>query len=359
MAYRISARDRVAFKRCRRAWDLGSRNRQDYEPVGSSGAVDLDRAVHDALAVYYFPGMWEWNRSVVQPLVHQALERSLRGQQDAGADEQACEQALTRGRALLDAYAAWAPTVDNFTPVRIDVDLEVNIPDPDVPYADLVTPDGRAIRYTDRVDLVGIDEHDAYWAIQHRIVTNGWAELDMLQLDERSVVWAWAWPHFYLGMRVVGTVYNEIRVDAGEPEETVSGVVPDQQRMRHRRMYAQAHQIPRDRVRIEGTDWFRRTRITRSDSELAVAGTNLAAEARAATSPDLAVYPSPAEDVCRDCLYRPPCLAMNESGDAAEVLATSYRHRPPEPIEEGRLGGGTWSMNRGAAPPRWGGRPGS
>ncbi len=47
------------FRRCRRAWDLGSRARQYYEPAEPQRVFDLDEAVRDALDVYYFPGMWE------------------------------------------------------------------------------------------------------------------------------------------------------------------------------------------------------------------------------------------------------------------------------------------------------------
>jgi hypothetical protein len=38
--------------------------------------------------------------------------------------------------------------------------------------------------------------------------------------------------------------------------------------------------------------------------------------------------------------------------DPAPILAGSFRARDPE-REAGRLGGVTWSMNRGAAPPRF------
>ena len=352
MALNIRASDRAAFKRCRRAWDLGSRNRQNYQPIEPRRTVDLDRALHDALAVYYFPGMWEWNRSMVQSLVHQALDRSLRTQRDEGLDEDACSQALTWGHALLDAYAAWAPSVDHFTPVMIEADFEVNIPDPAAPDTALTTPDGEAIRYTDRIDMLAIDENDAYWAVQHRLVTDDWPEQEALLLDERTVAWCWAWPLFYIDMCLVGIVYNQVRVDAGESDVALDGA-PGRQRIPHRRMYARAVEVPRERVRVEGTDAFRRTRIVRGDAELAAAGRDLAAEARAATDPGLAVYPSPAPQICTSCAYRSPCLAMNEGGDATGVLAEFYRHRPPETIEEGRLGGSTWSMGRGAAPPLW------
>ncbi|MDQ3899790.1 MAG: hypothetical protein M3319_04855, partial [Actinomycetota bacterium] len=87
--------------------------------------------------------------------------------------------------------------------------------------------------------------------------------------------------------------------------------------------------------------------------ELVAAGANLAAEVTAATSPDLQIYPSPAPEVCSWCSYRPPCLILNQGQDPTAELVKSYRPRPSEPVQEGRLGAVTWSMNRGAAPPPW------
>ncbi|HEX4102452.1 MAG: hypothetical protein WBR33_10995 [Pseudonocardiaceae bacterium] len=356
MTYRIHASDRAAFKRCRREWDLSSRNRQNLEPISGPGPINLNQAVRDALAVYYFPGMWEWDRSIVAPLVHQALDRSVRAQAKAltsdQADDQALQETLDRGRALLDAYAAWAPTVDQFTPIRVDTDFEANIPDPATPGTNLVTPDGDEIRYRDRVDLLAIDSDDAYWVVQHRLVTDDWADHDSLQLDERSIAWSWAWPQFYLGMQITGTIYNEIRTDASGMGANAPLPARHQQ-VHHRRMYARTGTVSGERLHAEGTDAFRRTLIRRSEPELAAAGADLAAEVSAATSTDLKVYPSPEPSVCARCSYRAPCLLLNRGDDATGELSTSYHQRPPEPIQEGRLGGVTWSMNRGAAPPRW------
>jgi hypothetical protein len=359
MAYRIHASDRTAFKCCRRQWDLSSLNRQNLEPISRSDRIDLNQALRDALAVYYFPGMWEWDRAIVQPLVHQALERSVRGQSESAADSGVDEQAaaLARGHALLDAYVTWAPTVDHFTPIRVETDFEVNIPDPAAPDTTLLTPDGEEVRYCDRVDLLAIDSDDAYWVIQHRLVADGWTNHDDLQLDERTIAWCWAWPLFYLGMKITGTIYNEIRADAREPKTGEPGaVVPQQvrhQQVGHRRMYARSGTVPGERLHTEGTDMFRRTRIRRDAAELAVAGAGLGAEARTATSPGLDLYPNPEPGICARCSYRSPCLALNHGGDATAELLRSYRPRPAEPVQEGRLGGVTWSMNRGAAPPRW------
>jgi hypothetical protein len=346
----------MAFKRCRREWDFSSRNRQNLEPTAPPESIDFARALRDALAVYYFPGMWEWDRAIVQPLVHQALDRSVLSQADHAAEgavgEQTPQELLERGHALLDAYAAWAPTVDHFTPIRVDTDFEVNIPDPAQPGVNLLTSAGDEVRFSGRVDLLAIDSDDAYWVVQHRLVTDGWAGHDALQLDELTIAWAWAWPQFYLGMQISGTVYNEIRADAGELGANVA--VPERRlHAGHRRMYARTGTVSGERLHAEGTDSFRRTRIRRTEAELAAAGADLAAEVNAATSPDLRVYPSPSPEVCSRCSYRSPCLIVNQGQDPTAELSASYRHRPPEPVQEGRLGGVTWSMNRGAAPPPW------
>jgi hypothetical protein len=355
MVYRIHASDRATFKRCRRQWDLSSANRQNLEPVVRPGPIDLNQVLHDALAVYYFPGMWEWDRAIVQPLMHQGLHRSVRSQAQAVSDDQADSQAqqevLDWAHALLDAYTAWAPTVDHFTPIRIDTDFEVNIPDPTAGI-NLLAPDGVEIRYCDRVDLLAIDSDDAYWVIQHRLVTDGWADHDTLQLDEQTIAWCWAWPQFYLGMQITGTVYNEIRADASElgiqaPQSA------ERPQIHHRRMYARSGTVAGERLHAEGTDTFRRTRIRRGEAELAAAGADLAAEVRTATSSDLEIYPSPEPKVCARCAYLSPCLMMNQDDDATAELERSYRQRSPEASQEGRLGGVTWSMNRGAAPPPW------
>lgn len=362
MVYRIHPSDRTAFKRCRRQWDLSSRNRRNFEPISRPGPIDLSQALRDALAVYYFPGMWEWDRSIVAPLVHQALDRSLRDQiQSVGQaqfidkpepDNQVLRKTLERGHAILDAYAAWAPKVDHFTPLRVNTDFEVNIPDPATPGAYLLTPAGAEIRYYDRVDLLAIDSDDAYWVIQHRLVTNAWADHEVLELDERTIAWSWAWPQFYLGMQITGTVYNEIRANADELSASAAQLAEHPQ-MRHRRMYARSETVSGERLDTEGTEAFRRTRIRRGEAELAAAGANLAAEANTATRADLELYPSPEPGVCACCAYRPACLILNQGGDASIELSRSYQHRAPESVQEGRLGGVTWSMNRGAAPPRW------
>ena len=37
--------ERADFKRCRRAWDFGSRSRRNLEPIEESDSIDGDRAI--------------------------------------------------------------------------------------------------------------------------------------------------------------------------------------------------------------------------------------------------------------------------------------------------------------------------
>ena len=202
MAYRFTPADRGAFKRCRRQWDFGARERHNYEPADGPAAPDLELAVRDALAVYYFPGMWDWQRSVVLPLVLQGLARSLGGQPAAGGQ--------AAGEALLRRYFEWAPGVDRFSPIQVECRLEVNLPDPAGRGRELVLPDGRPIRYQGRVDLLAGDEHDRYWVVAHRLVDR-FGTAEELLLDEELVAACWAMERFYPGMRIAGTIHNELR----------------------------------------------------------------------------------------------------------------------------------------------------
>ena len=363
MDYVIRPEDRSLFKRCRRAWDLGARTRRNLEPatmpVSAPVGVDIDRAVHDALAVYYFPGMWDWPPAVVLPVVQQAFDRSVREHSRDGPA--AVDEAPVReARLLLESYAAWAPSVDRFAPIRVATDVDIHVPDPRTPARDLVAPEGGAVRYLDRVDLLVIDDAGAYWVVDHRVVRGEWTDVDQLLLDEHCLAWCWAWELFYPGMRVAGTIYNELRLDApvaGRPADPA--VLPARSPVsQHRRMYEPPTETRRPppgtpRVFQETAGAFRRTQILRTDAELAAFGARVALEALEMTDPDLPLYPNPSPDHCARCAYRAPCIAMNEDEDPEPVLTARYRTRLPEPLEEGRLGGSAWSMGRGAAPPRW------
>jgi hypothetical protein len=352
--YAVGPADRAAFKRCRREWDFGSLRRCGLEPVRPGPPPDLGRAVRDALAVYYFPGMWEWDRAIVRPLAHDRLDRSVRGR---GAPD---EEALAdRGHDVLTRYFDWAPLVDAFTPVRVETDFDVNIADPGEPGRALATAAGEPVHYQDRVDLLAVDRDDNYWVVDHRVVTDRWAELDELLLEERATSACWAWELFFMGMRVAGVVYNELWAGPGPPPDQAGGTGERAAREptgpdagRHRRRDVAGGRPPAGVSRDAG-DLFRRTRVPRAPDELARSHAQLAAEAREMVDDGVRVYPNPTPANCGRCDYREPCVATSRAEPVEPVLAASYRRRPGPVLEEGRLGGATWAMGRGAAPPKF------
>jgi hypothetical protein len=385
----VTAADRASFKRCRRQWDLGAGMRQHLEPVRQPALPDLDRAIRDALAVYYFPGMWDWDRGVRLPLVGQELERALtRQRQRADARNGGWQEALDQGKALLARYIQWAPQADRFAPVLVETDFEVNVLDPAQPDAALITDRREPIRYVGRIDMMAVDEHDAYWIVRHRVVDAEWPPTDELAADEESLAACWAWEQFYLGMAIAGTIYNELRLPAGPasrpaPEPPPPAGQPRRWRHlrwraaapaaplpavrqhepsgggrsipQHRRMYARARE-PRRVEPIEQLtqDEYRRTWLRRDPADVSKAGRLLGQDVAEMTREDLAVYPEPSDEKCPPCPFLAPCQALQAGHDAQPTLQAAYRKRPVEPPEEGRLGGRAWSLGRGAAPPKFG-----
>jgi hypothetical protein len=311
----------------------------------------------------------------VIPLVAQALEKALdKERQRLGPDlPLQFEVHAGAARSLLKSYVDWAPGVERLAPVLVEVDYEADIPDPDRPESGLFTPRGENVRYRGRLDMLAVDEHDAYWVVRHRVVQD-WTPLDDLLREEEAVAACWAWEQYYIGMEIAGTIHNEMRLPTRleHPDTTLPlGAETGQERgglaqhegsgggrslPQHRRLYAQATEPQHpDRVVHDAGPWFRRTWIRRSRDEISQAGRQLATEARSLFDPDVAIYPSPSESACRRCPFAAPCMAFYEGRDAeAEaILDSSYRPRSHEEVVEGRLGGVTWSTGRGAAPPRF------
>ncbi|AOS95035.2 hypothetical protein AN480_28865 (plasmid) [Mycobacterium intracellulare subsp. chimaera] len=356
MDYRITQDDRVGFKRCRRQWDFASPHRRGLEPAGVVDPV-LPAALNNALAVYYYPGTWDWPPELKQSLVHKAAARALN---DACATDR-----LQTATALLDTYDAWARTIDDFAPIKIDHDVQGLVPDPRDPDRGLMTPHGSAVIYTCRIDLLAVDAADEYWVVRHQIVDE-WQELDTLIRDEAAVAGCWAWEREYLGMEIAGTIHDEVRItgplELPSADRTADG---ESTRVRqgepsgggraipqHRRMFARtARTDETNRVQQCTAGLLRRTRIRRSRAEISAVGMVIGTEAIDMTS-DPAIYPTFAPH-CQTCEFSSPCLALIEGTDPEPLLAQRFRPHPAEDRRKPRLGQATWGFGRGAAPPQW------
>lgn len=366
--YVIGAEERASFLGCRRAWDFGARERRRLEPVRPSAAVDLERALLDALAVYYFPGMWDWQPSIVLPLVRKAFEDSLSDQRAAyltahGLDTMPADQdALAahrrdQGARMVEAYFGWAPPVDELSPVGVVVEADTTVPDHRDPTRDIVAQDGRPVRFRDRVHALVIDGSNNYWIMEHRLVHGPWVDVETVSLDDRCLAWCWAWQREYGGMRIEGTIYNELRVGtpvATAPPSGPRGSVSQTDTYIRPWVSAQDPEVldtpalppqPVYELQVRLGEHFRRIQVPRSREEISAFGDRLSAQVLDMVDPGVLIYPNPAPARCGSCEFRQPCIATNAGHDVEEMLAECYRQRADDGPQAGRLG--SVAPNRG------------
>lgn len=367
----LRPREMEAFRRCRREWDLGSGMRQSYVPIAPTRVFDFDKALHDAFAVYYFPAMDDWSRGIVRPLALQGFHRSMRESRaiyektaSLTADqEREWNEHIELGEKVLEGYFEWAAEVDDFASIFADEDLWTHIPDPWNPGHALAMPDGRSLRYLGRVDQLISDPNDEFWVVDHRITNDGFSDSDELLLDMVSLSYAWALELCYPQLKIAGTIHNELRTDAhdrgggatqeprlDERDERDMGAARHISIRRSPATPLEGGQDAEDQTAVikqEQNARFRRTRIRRSRASIQNIGTQIAMQALEMRSPDVRIYPNPSETHCPSCVYRKPCIAMSTGLDFDSILATEYRTRGEEELEEERL---RWSKTRQKTP---------
>ena len=218
--------------------------------------------------------------------------------------------------------------------------------------------------YACRVDLLAVDAADQYWVVRHQIVDD-WQDPDTLVRDEEAIAACWAWEQDYVGMEIVGTIHNELRIGGPLDLPAPGAAARDRQPVaqheasgggrsipQHQRVSALASRVDAaSRVDQRTAGPLRRTRIRRTRPEIAAVGRQLAAEALDMAS-EPAIYPNPAAH-CSVCEFAAPCLALFEGADPEPVLAAHFRQRPVSTQPKPRLGQATWGFGRGAAPPQW------
>lgn len=349
MDYVIGEWDREWFKRCRRAWDLGSPARRNLVPNVPVGPFSCEHAIRDALAVYYYPAMWDWQPFVVRPLVLKAFRDSMDKQRDtlgpAFTDERRAEweRLVALGEGVLEHYFEWAPTVDRFGPLLVATEYKADVVDPHAPDRELVLDGGRAVHFRGRIHLWVVDDLDRYWIVQHRLVEGPWEDVDVLALDDEVVAACWAWERFSL-MSLAGMIVNELRAALPRPDERVGTGVSERRRMdfdRKRGSVGQNFHRPRP-VNAEkvppgfdqrANEFFRRTQVPITRDRIVDIARRIGAEALRmieATDEVVDLVPSPRPDNCRACAYRAPCLAMSDGEPVELVLAERYHERPRE-----------------------------
>lgn len=341
----IRTSERTTFKKCRRLWDFNSVLRQAREPVKMSSALAFGIAIHVGLQHYYEPERWEFPQDVkVGKAVGEFVkenERQRREYMEARGDlsvedEQEFKEREELGVAMLKHYCKWAERQDEFTPVAVEERFQVPIPDED---GQPLYIDGRPVVYQVRVDLLLKDKQDRLWILDHK-TTARFDQLNFLDVDTQITSYAWA-AQLHYQEKIAGVVYNEVRKSAPkEPRVLQSGKLSqDKSQLTTYELYVEAieqHGLDAsdysgmlDYLREQGDSFVRRTRVHRTQREIAHQGQLILDEARDMLE-NPSIYPNPGKFNCNYCDFLAPCTVVSEGGDVDYMLNDPMMYRERE-----------------------------
>lgn len=367
--YIIRTSDRKKFKECRQAWDLGSKIRQDLDPIAVRTPLDFGTEIHAGLEVWYDPKLWKGTPIARRPLAllafhrtwqkHRTLYEKYNVLSQEAMDDMKERKVL--GEAMLDYYFKWSKERDkNLTPVYTEVEFEVPIR---IPTSGIALPPefglnvatdppsltfrGYPVVYQGRIDLIVQDSDDHYWLVDHKTAgPRAWAEEsnEFLIRDEQCKSYAWAIQHV-LGINVRGVIYNELY--KGTPQEparlqrTRKGLSFSTSKQQDTTFEIALETFKReDRealkagwydeyltfLKNEGKQFVRRNRVTYTPDMLTILGDQICMEAIDMLA-DPFIYPNPGKFNCRWCDFRTPCEALLDGQPIDWMKDTMYVKR--------------------------------
>ena len=364
MKHVIRTSDRLTYKRCRRSWDLGSIDRQNFVPDRPAKPLEFGTAWHAGLATYYDPLTWDMvknkkTRDVVEAYALQSFHAECdkqyakrrdpnTGEVDLEVEEDFAERRIL-GEGMFKNYFQWAPLNDNFKVVAVELDFEVPILAPDGEQM-ICKCHGWPVYYQGRLDGLVEDLYGWYWILEHKS-TGQMGDTQHLVLDEQTGSYAWAVQQM-LGVRILGIIYSEALKDFPEPPKQLVSTrlgrnfsVAKNQRTTYE-VYLKAITEAGEDVtlyedilsyfREEGNPFLRRSAPHRNQNELKDIGHRIWMEATEMLDTELFIYPNPSRFNCMMCAFMQVCVSMNDGSDYGFLLEEEYRARTTEEIEARR-----------------------
>ena len=357
----IRTSDRGSFRSCRQEWDWSSKIRSNLEPAQRYAPFEDGTTWHEALAVYYEPATWHLLKDpATRVTVHIAAMNKLEKvhmEQVALATKLYGEEALPDDRleeyadrfymlaGMLSHYFTWAPTVDNFTPVKIEIEFEVPVLDP-AGDPMLCVCHGWPVMYQGRLDGLVQDPQGRYWIFEHK-TAGQMGRTEWLELDAQCGSYAWAIQKM-LGIRVAGIIYSRALKAAPKPAKAL--LKPYKSRnFSTNKQSRTTYDLFTEQLRVagepethyteylnylreKGNPFFDRIEVYRNEAALETMGRNIYYEAKEMIH-DPAIYPSPGMFSCNGCRFREPCIAKQNGYDYQFILDELFVPRSKEVIQ--------------------------
>lgn len=360
MKHVIRTSDRGTFRSCRQEWDWSSKIRDNLEPRARYTPFEDGTTWHNAMEVYYDPETWEHIGTIRADVVHVRAMQALLATHDAQiktATELYDEDILPEERleeyaerlemlkGMLRHYFVWAPTVDAFKPVKVEVEFEVPVLDPQgrhlyiANFDENLEADTVPVFYQGRLDGIVEDQYGRYWILEHK-TAGQFGDTAWLELDAQCGSYAWAMRE--LGIKAAGIIYSQAYKGAPTPP-------PRLQSVRQGRRYSvnktqrTTYQLYKKTLEEAGeplnnyeeflnylqgkpNPFFRRIEVYRNDASLDYVGNTIYLEAATMLN-DPPIYPSPGPFSCNWCRFREPCIAKQNGLDYQFMLDELFVER--------------------------------
>lgn len=143
LVHSVHTSTRMSFRGCRRRWDWSTR--QMYYPLVTPRPLEFGSAFHKAMEKYYDPLTWH-DKETAAALAQAAFVQECKEQYSKylklnrgnidPAMKKDYDERIVLGLGMLRYYTRWvSPEHDfNFTPVKVEIEFEVPITDPDDNY---------------------------------------------------------------------------------------------------------------------------------------------------------------------------------------------------------------------------------
>lgn len=377
----IHTSGRKSFRSCRRRWFWT--NVEMYYPRTTPAPLEFGVAFHAAMEKFYEPLTWHQDIKIRQSLAMMQFKmtcdeqiknyKRMNGELDLAKQEE-YENRLTLGLHMIKYYTENVSryTDVGFTPVEVELPFEIAILSPEGEaiwckckhcwrkyskwlksnYPEFENSEeaywqqdwqGLPVTYGGRLDMLAVDELGRYWVYDWKTtsrILDEDAESSFLTLDDQVSSYLWALRS--LGLNVVGFVYVEIRKAYPSPPKELSRLykgrkfstsktefsTPEQYRkfVEENDPLAYAQGLYDEHIgwlKSEGPKFHQRHQIHKNDKEIEMAGYNIWLEAQDMTQ-NPRIYPQPGRFSCNTCLFKQPCIGMNQGEDYVYTLDSMF-----------------------------------
>lgn len=373
----VRGSERLAKRRCKRAWDLGWR--QGWQPIIGGQALEFGTAYHAGMEAVYQPSTWDsTNPEEKLTMAIEAFTKCCNEQRDAylkatsqtrltwsGRDDY--EARLELGTHMLEYYVLQVhPKEDQgLRPAKTEIKFQVPLKDAsnelircwNSPNCGQNHEPGVAVVHEGRIDVIFEDlVHGGYLLGDWKTIggdkaidgteknSNRFSREDLVWMHDQLSTYCWA-TRSELKLDVRGFILAEIRKDWPR--------VPVQlNRRRNGALFSQDKnqattlEIYEAHVRewdmeayckgaydgfldfLEGPEapiFHKRYRVPKSPTELKQVGINLALEVQDMVANDVRIYPESGPITCPRCAFRAPCEMMMRGLNYEFTLRSDYQ----------------------------------